>query len=86
MTNSAAGYDDIPASIMKQFIGYFEHQLTFIINKSIFHGTFPDELKLAMVLPIYKNDNEQLIQNNKPISVLPLFSKIFEKIVSLYIT
>ena len=35
-------------------------------------------------MPIYKNDNEQLIQNYRPISVLPFFSKIFEKIVSLY--
>ena len=36
-------------------------------------------------MPIYKNDNEQLIQNYRPISVLPFFSKIFEQIVSLYI-
>ena len=85
MTNSAAGYDEIPAAIMKQMIAYFVHPLTFLINKSIFHGTFPGDLKLAKVLPIYKNDNEQLIQNYRPISVLPFFSKIFEKIVSLYI-
>ena len=73
MTNSAAGYDEIPATIMKQFIAYFVHPLTFLINKSIFLGTFPDEPNLAKILPIYK------------ISDLPFFSIIFEKIVWLYI-
>ena len=76
MTNSAAGYDETLASIMKQCIAYFVHPLTFFINKSIFQGTFPDERKLAKILPIYKNDNEQLIQNYRPISVLPFFSEI----------
>ena len=42
ITDSAAGYDGIPASIMKQMIAYFVHPLTFLNNKSIFHGTFPD--------------------------------------------
>ena len=58
MTNSAAGYDEIPSAIMIQLIAYFVYPLTFLINKSIFQGTFPDELKLATVLPIYKDDNE----------------------------
>ena len=66
-------------------MAYFVQPLTFLINKSLSHGTFPDELKIAKVLPIYKNEDEQMIQNYRPISVLPFFSKIFEKIVSLYI-
>ena len=57
--------------------------LNFLINTSIAQGIFPDELKIAMVLPIYKN--EQLIQDYRPISVLPFFSKIFEKIVASYV-
>ena len=77
MTNSAAGYDEMPASIMKQLIAYFVHPLTFLINKSIFQRTFPDELKLATVLPTYKNDIEQLIQNYRPISVLPIFLTLY---------
>ena len=79
MTNSAAGYDEISAAIMKQLIAYFLHPLTFLINKSIFHGTLPDELKLAKVLPIYKHYNEQLIQNYRPISVLPFSLKYLKK-------
>ena len=82
LSNSAAGYDEMPASIMKQLVDNFLLPLTFLINKSIAQGTVPDELKIAKVLPIYKNEDEQLIQNYRPISVLPFFSKIFEKIVA----
>ena len=84
LSNLAASYDEMPASIMKQLVPCFVHPLTFLINKSISQGTFPDELKIAKVLPIYKNEDEQLIQNYRPISVLPFFSKVFEKIVSIY--
>ena len=42
-------------------------------------------MKIVNVIPIYKNQDEQLIQNYRPISVLPFFSKIFEKIVASYI-
>ena len=86
LSNSAAGYDEIPASIMKQLIVYYVQPLTFLINESIAQGKFPNELKLAKVLPIYKNEDEQMIQNYRPISILPFFSKIFEKIISIYNT
>ena len=85
LSNSAAGYDEVPASIMKQLVGYLVLPLTFLINKSIAQGTVPDELKIAKVLPIYINEDEQLIQNYRPISVLPFFSKIFENHI-LYIS
>ena len=51
------------------------------INSSIIQGDFPEKLKLAKVISIYKADNEQHIQNYRPISVLPFFSKIFEKVI-----
>ena len=58
LSNSAAGYDAIPASIMKQRIVYYVQPLTYLINKSIAHGKFSNELKLAKVLSIYKNEDE----------------------------
>ena len=42
-------------------------------------------MKLAKILPIYKSDDEQLVNNYRPISILQFFSKIFEKIISKYI-
>ena len=72
----------MPASILKQCIETYIDPLTYLVNLSINQGIFPDELKIAKVLPIYKSDDKQLIQNYRPISVLPFFSKNCEKIIS----
>ena len=61
LNNSAAGHDGIPAFIMKQCINDYITPLTHLINLSINEGTFPDELKIAKVIPLYKSDNEQSI-------------------------
>ena len=42
---------------------------------SIYQGTFPESLKTARVIPIFKGENEQLVHNYRPISVLPFYSK-----------
>ena len=54
--------------------------LTYIINKSIEEGIFPNELKLARVVPIFKTGNPSSISNYRPISVFFFFFfKIFER-------
>ena len=60
---------------MKQLVSVYIIPLTYVINLSIVQGDFLDEMKLAKVLPIYKYENEQLVQNYRPISVLPCFFK-----------
>ena len=44
-------------------------------------GIFPDELKVGRITPIYKKDDECLLGNYRPVSTLPIFGKIFEKII-----
>ena len=44
-------------------------------------GTFPDELKIARVIPLFKSGNINLMSNYRPISILPTLSKIFEKLI-----
>ena len=85
MNNSAAGYDEMPSSIMKQCVEYYIKPLTFLINMSITQGTVPNELKIAKVIPLYKGEDIQLIENYRPISILPYFSKIFEKVIFRYV-
>ena len=48
---------------MKQLVNYYAGPLTHMINQSILQGYFPEELKLAKVLLIYKSEDEQLVQN-----------------------
>ena len=55
--------------------------LTKIVNKSWTSGKFPRSLKIAKVIPIYKAEDKQIVSNYRPISILPVLSKIFEKIV-----
>ena len=55
--------------------------LSIIFNKSIHDGIFPDSLKTAKVIPIHKNDSIFEVSNYRPISLLPIFSKIFERLM-----
>ena len=58
-----------------------------IIFKTCIHdGTFPDKWKMSNVCPIHKKDAKNRRENYRPISLLPILSKIFEKVIfySLY--
>ena len=64
---------------MKQLVSAYITPLIYMINLPIVQGHYPDEMKLAKLLPIYKSENEQFVQNYGFISVLPYFSKIDKK-------
>jgi hypothetical protein len=55
--------------------------LCLIVNQSLSTGIFPDKLKIAKVIPLYKKDDPCCMNNYRPISLLPCLSKIFEKVV-----
>ena len=86
LKNSCAGWDDIPAYVMKRCINVCIEPLTYIIDKSIKEGVFPSELKLAKVVPIFKLGDSSKITNYRPISVLSFFSKVFERVMYNHIT
>ena len=54
-----------------------------IINSSLRCGVFPDKLKIGKICPIFKDGKRDSFNNYRPISVLPSFSKLFEKVVYL---
>ena len=66
---------------MKQNIHAVIKLLKYLINCSINKNIFPDELKIAKVIPIHKSGDKTSIENNRPISVLSVFSKVSEKIM-----
>lgn len=77
----AAGYDNIPVDMIKQTIEYISKPLTHIINLSIAHSIVPDELKIARVIPLYKAGDPTDFTNYRPVSILPCFSKLFERVI-----
>ena len=78
LNNSSPGWDCIPAKLAKRVLNYYNKPLTFLINQSFHNGIFPDEPKLAKVIPIYKSGSTMELNNYRPISVLNIFSKTFE--------
>ena len=52
-----------------------------IFNQSVAEGCFPTAMKTAKVIPIHKGDSVLSAGNYRPISLLPIFSKIFERLI-----
>ncbi|MEE8341005.1 MAG: reverse transcriptase family protein, partial [Candidatus Neomarinimicrobiota bacterium] len=77
----SCGYDCISTNFMKNNKEVLVPPLTFLINQSLSTGQFPDKLKIAKVTPVYKKDSPNQIDNYRPISLLPAFSKVFERIM-----
>jgi hypothetical protein len=75
------GYDEIPTKVIKQHFIYISSPLAHICNLMLSSGTFPTRLKFAEIKPLYKKGERMDISNYRPISLLPSFSKIFEKII-----
>ena len=78
-SSSACGADQIPVSVVKSVAGYISFPLASIINHSVQLGVFPNLLKVAKVVPIFKGGDKFSIANYRPISLLNTFSKIYEK-------
>ena len=77
---------DIPVKILKLSKNVIAFTLCYLINNCINKGVFPSPLKIAKVLPIYKGGDRDIASNYRPISILPHFSKIFEKILKHNLT
>ena len=81
LKNSAPGYDEVTAGILELSLPVINGPLTHILNLSLLEGVFPSELKVANVLPLYKADDDMLFNNYRPVSLLSVLSKVFERIM-----
>ena len=88
--NKSLGPDNISARVLKDCLPVILGPLTVIINCSIHTRTFPYNLKEADVIPILKDGDHEKAVNNTPLSLLPVASKVLERIVlnqlSAYLT
>ena len=78
---TSSGHDDISTKLMKEAIQNIILPITHIINRSFASGIFPNKVKRAKVIPIYKSSSQNELKNYRPISLLPDFSKLIEKIM-----
>ena len=78
---SSCGYDDISSIFLKQITTSIIKPLTIVINQVLNNGIFPDKLKIAKVVPIFKKGDCALTNNYRQISLLPVISKVIEKII-----
>ena len=80
-SNKATGIDKISCKIIKIAAPAISDSLTFIFNQALTLSSFPNEWKMARVIPLYKNGQRNIPGNYRPISVLPAISKIMERIM-----
>ena len=81
LKNSAPGHDEIRMGPLRSALPYIDGLLTYLCNLSLSQGIFPDILKIANVIPLYKKDDPMLFNNYRPVSLLCSLSKILEKIM-----
>ena len=81
LSNSAPGHDEVKLNDVNSVVNSLIQPLKYVTNLSLSQGIFPDELKMAKVIPLYKANDPMLFNNYRPISLLPLFSKILERIM-----
>ena len=81
LKTGAPGYDEISAPLLKYVSAAIIEPLVYLCNISLDQGIFPKELKLANVIPLYKAEDPALFNNYRPVSLLCIFSKIFEKVM-----
>ena len=79
--NKAHGHDNISIRIIKIFGKSICKPLELIFRNSLAVGKFPQIWKKANVIPIHKKNEKNLLKNYRPISLLPICSKIFERLI-----
>jgi len=79
-SKNSSGYDEISTKIIKISKPFIISPLINICNKMLVQGNYPERLKFSLIKPIYKNEDKSSPYNYRPISLLPAFSKIFEKV------
>ena len=72
---TSSGWDDIPQKLIKESPLNIIKVLSHIFNLSIEEGVFPEKMKIAKVIPIFKKGSKICVENYRPISLLPVFLK-----------
>ena len=82
----ATQYSDLPVKILKENLDIFGEYICDFFNEYVDKGTFPSILKHANITPVFKKGYKGSKHNYRPVSILPVISKIFKKLLCKQIT
>lgn len=77
----SSGIDEVPIIVLKKARKYIVTPLAHLINSSLISGIFPNQLKIAKIVPIYKKGSVTQPESYRPVSLLTSTSKIYERVV-----
>lgn len=80
-TNTAPGFDKISPLLLKNIVNFILKPLLHILNNCFLKGICPSYFKISNVKPLFKNGDRTDCTNYRPISLISVFSKIFEKLL-----
>lgn len=81
LKNTGAGLDSIAPSKIKLVARELSGVLASLVNKIFKSGVFPTKLKQGKIVPVFKKGERYLLSNYRPITILPFFSKLIEKLI-----
>ena len=79
--SKAHGFDDISVRMVTLFDFFFVKPLSIIFKNGINSDVFPDGWKKSNIVPIHKKNDKQLINKYRPVSLLPICRKMFERTI-----
>lgn len=79
--SSSTGYDEFSTKVIKYVAPIIAPVLSHIFNLCVDNGLFPDKLKISTIRPVHKKGRRDNMSNYRPIALLSIFSKVFEKII-----
>ena len=77
----SSGHDNVNNLLLKELVKQISPILEVLFNESLTTGQFPDKMKIADVVPLYKSKEHDIVDNYRPISLLLTISKVLERIV-----
>ena len=81
LKDCSTGWDGINLSSLSLAWPSISNVIVHVMNLSLEQGVVPLELKIAKVIPLFKADDPEKFSNYRPVSILPIFSKILEKLM-----
>ena len=86
VTKNSCGPDLLSNRMLKVEKYAFSRLLKPLINESLDNGVFPNVLKIANIIPVFKKGERENLNNYRPIALLPVLSKVFEKVLNAQLT